>query len=144
MIPGGFIESRDFSHISPIILSGFNTFLTVLGLSSLFIAYFNFRNHSWARYVSTLCGLSYLTVYAIDLLKIFPKTSSPFPLPLLILEIIGILLTLPLIYYSSIDKATTDIPQRIQKRRMYYILAGAIIIGIGIIIFATQAAMTAK
>lgn len=36
MVPGGFIESRDFSHISSITLGAFNVFLTTLGMVSLF------------------------------------------------------------------------------------------------------------
>lgn len=35
MIPGGFVEMRDFSTYSSLVLGLFNTFLTILGLGSL-------------------------------------------------------------------------------------------------------------
>ena len=43
LVPGGPIETRSFSHISPLILGSFNTFLTLLGMLSLPLAYFVFN-----------------------------------------------------------------------------------------------------
>lgn len=145
MIPGGFIESRDFSHINPMILGGFNVFLTTLGMVSLFLIYFNRRNHTWARRISLLCGLSYLFVYVIDVLKIFPQSPTPMPLSLLILEILGIALAIPLAYFSYVESNTKENMQsHAHQRNITWLLVLAIIISIVIIIFATKSAMTAQ
>ena len=37
LVPGGPIETRSFSHINPIILASFNTFLTTLSILSLLL-----------------------------------------------------------------------------------------------------------
>jgi hypothetical protein len=42
LIPGGPVETRRFSHLSPFILGSFNKFLAVLGLGSLVVVYFIF------------------------------------------------------------------------------------------------------
>ena len=39
MIPGGFVETRDFSAYPASVLAAFNIFLTVLGLGSLVLAW---------------------------------------------------------------------------------------------------------
>lgn len=38
MVPGGFVETRDFSAYPAIVLGAFNVLLTVLGLGSLVLA----------------------------------------------------------------------------------------------------------
>ena len=40
LVPGGPIETRSFSHIDPLILGGFNPFLTSLAMISVFLIYF--------------------------------------------------------------------------------------------------------
>ncbi len=147
MVPGGFIESRDFSHISPIILGGFNIFLTLLGMVSLFLVYFIGKKQKWALKTAFICGLSYFIVYTIDLAEIFPKTPTVMPLLLLVLEILGTILSIPLMYYSTL-KVTIANSKNEEKtepnKYIYWLIALAILLGIGIIIFATKSAMTAK
>lgn len=72
LVPGGPIEKRRFSHISPLVLGTFNTFLTVLGLVSLGLTYFSLKGNRWAFFAAAICGISYFLVYALDLGKIFP------------------------------------------------------------------------
>lgn len=146
MIPGGFIESRDFSKISPVILGGFNLFLTVLGIISLFIPYFIYHNQKWSIITAICCGFSYFVVYVIDLLKIFPKTDSPMPKVLFILEFVGILISLPLIYFSAQSLLNFKVSNTslIVNSSIYWFIGIATIIGLGIIIFATKSAMTKK
>ena len=43
MIPGGFVETRDFSAYPASVLAAFNIFLTVLGLGSLVLAWLTWR-----------------------------------------------------------------------------------------------------
>lgn len=145
MIPGGFIESRDFSHISPIILGGFNIFLTTLGMVSLFLIYFINKNQKWTFKASLICGLSYFIVYTIDLLEIFPKTPTAMPLLLLVLEILGTILSIPLMYYSFLRIRMAGNEQKTMLNKyVYFFIILAILIGVGIIIFATKSAMTGK
>lgn len=145
MIPGGFIESRDFSHISPIILGGFNIFLTTLGMLSLFLIYFINKKQKWAFKASFICGLSYFIVYTIDLLGIFPKTPTAMPLLLLVLEILGTILSIPLMYYSFLRiKMAGNEQKTMLNKYVYFFIILATLIGVGIIIFATKSAMTGK
>lgn len=146
MVPGGGIDTRDFSHISPVILSLFNIFLTTLGFISLFLPYFIYRKHKWSLVLTFICGLSYFLVYTLDFAKIFPKSSDPMPKLLMLLEAFGIILSIPLIALSlqkmkelKGNKNKTQLPNK-----MYWLIAVAILIGIGIIIFATKSAMTGK
>ncbi|KPM47982.1 hypothetical protein [Jiulongibacter sediminis] len=146
MVPGGFIESRDFSHISPMILGAFNILLTALGMISFFLAYFVFRKQRWAFMASLLCSIGYFIVYVIDLAEIFPKSPSPMPTSLLSLEIFGTILSIPLSLYAfkAFDKEKTEGPSSPVGNTIYWIIAAAMIIGLGIIIFATKSAMTAN
>lgn len=100
LVPGGPIETRDFSHISFIVLTLFNLFLTVLGLGSLIQAYFVSRGNEWSIRNSVFTGGSYLLVYGLDLLSIFPVSPSPMPTLLLLIELIGIALALPILYLA--------------------------------------------
>ncbi|SDH56897.1 hypothetical protein SAMN05421846_101179 [Chryseobacterium taeanense] len=146
MIPGGFIESRDFSHINSMILAIFNIFLTILGLISLFLVYFINKNFKWSFKAAYLCGISYFTVYIIDLFKIFPKSPTPMPELLYILEIVGCVISIPLIFYSMkiIKEWKNDDSKMTFSKGFYGLIAIAVIIGLCIIIFATNAAMTGK
>lgn len=146
MVPGGPVETRDFSHINASILSAFNIFLTALGMVSLFLPYFIYKQQNWAIRIAFLCGISYLTVFGIDLIKLFPKSPTPMPVSLLIMEVLGIILSIPLIYYSIKKMKDATISQKaIRLSKMSYLLIGVvIIIALFIIIFATNAAMTSN
>lgn len=146
MVPGGGIDTRDFSHISPFALSSFNIFLTTLGLVSLFLPYFVFRKYKWSVISSFICGASYFLVYVLDFAHVFPKSPEPMPQLLVLLEALGIVLSIPLMILSFNKskelKISNDKSQLSSK--MYWLIALAIIVGIGIIIFATKSAMTGK
>ncbi len=142
MIPGGFIESRDFSHISPIILAGFNIFLTLLGMIGLFLVYFVIRNQKWALKIAFICGLSYFLVYVFDLVGLFPKSPTPMPLLLFLLEILGTISAVAMMYYSALSvKFSSNKTGLVINRIIYLIVILAILLSIWIIIFATNAAM---
>jgi len=144
LIPGGPIEKRNFSHIAPTILGMFNTFLTVLGLGSFALAYFSISAGNIALIASALCGISYFLVYALDLAKIFPVSPDKMPKALFIIEILGLIISIPLtflsLYYLSLPKAGIN-EIHIPSSAIYSILAVVVIIGIGVIVFATKAAM---
>lgn len=146
MIPGGFIESRDFSQISPLILGVFNFFLTTLGIISLFLVYFISKQYGWAYRIAYFSGISYFIVYTIDLLEVFPKSPTPMPNLLLILEVLGTIVSIPLMFYAQ--KKIKEFKSRENvvhySKSLYWFMGFAIVIGLGIIIFATNAAMTEK
>ena len=153
LVPGGPIETRSFSHINPLILGSFNTFLTTLGLGSLLLIYFVLKSERWAMGFSALCGLSYLGVYVLDLAHIFPLSPDAMPLALLTIEIFGSILSVPLMVVSiqalqglrqpklanaSLNHA--DHFPLIQIPTIVITIALGMI-GIGIIVFATYSAM---
>ncbi len=143
LVPGGPIETRDFSHINPLILGGFNIFLTSTGIISLLIIYFILKKHKWADFVSFLCGLSYFLVYVLDLGKIFPVSPTAMPKTLYLIEIIGSILSLPLMFLSIklFLKSNTDDIINNRSKLFLPIVIIMILLGIGIVIFATKSAM---
>ena len=100
LVPGGPIETRSFSHISPLILGAFNTFLTVLGIGSLALAYFAVKGKRWAILAAAFCGISYFLVYALDLGMIFPVSPDKMPPALFAIEVAGLLVSFPLTFLS--------------------------------------------
>ena len=93
---GGPIENRDFSHIHPAILLGFNSFLALLGLGSLPLAYGVWRGSALAHAGAGAAGAAYLLVYAVDLVGLFPQSPSAMSAPLWWVEVAGLAVALPL------------------------------------------------
>ncbi|MEM8642106.1 MAG: hypothetical protein AAGG51_25340 [Cyanobacteria bacterium P01_G01_bin.54] len=153
LVPGGPIEIRDFSHINPLTLGVFNTFLTTLCLGSLLLIYFVLKSERWAIFMASVCGLSYLGVYGLDLAVIFPVSPDAMPPALLAIEIFGTILAFPLILLPiqmlpNLTAATvatapslhSEQPTACQLPQMA-IATSVGIIALGIIIFATYSAM---
>ncbi len=147
LVPGGPVETRNFSHISPWTLVAFNTFLTSLGLLSLVLAYLQIRRKVDAFMLTAFLGASYFAVYVLDLLHIFPISPDPAPQALWLLEILGMIVSLPLMA-TSIQAARDAGNSRglghfvwaTGKSGLYVVLFLAAA-GTGIIVFATYAAM---
>ena len=91
MIPGGSIETREFTEYSPIVLACFNIFLTSLGFGSLAASYFMYKQDK-GYVISTILGVAYMAVYLLDLGHIFPVSLNPMPPTLAKLEWIGLVL----------------------------------------------------
>lgn len=143
LIPGGPVETRKFSHYSPYILGSFNTFLTILGIGSLIVVYFCFSGSKWAFYVAGICGISYLLVYALDLGKVFPVSPDRMSKALFVIEVTGLILSIPLILLSFIsvsmlENLTEDIQLSVFGIILLFLM---VILGIGIVIFATNVTM---
>jgi hypothetical protein len=148
LVPGGSIETRDFSHINPIILGTFNTFLTMLGIGSFLLIYFVFQEAKWTYLVATVFGISYFLVYVLDLGVIFPVSRDPMPMTLFVIEIVGTVVSVPLILMSvkQFLKIQQDDRPEISLKKTYspkflYIAFLSILVGCGIITFATISAM---
>lgn len=147
LVPGGPIETRSFSHISPFILGAFNTFLTILGIGSLVLAYCALKGKRWAILAAAFCGISYFLVYALDLGMIFPVSSDRMPPALFGIEVAGLLVSFPLTLLSlrgvSMPVTNSESPENqvALKKSHVLLLVLMTLAGVGIIIFATMSAM---
>ncbi len=150
LVPGGPIENRDFTHISPVVLAVFNSYLTALGIGSFMLAYFCFQRQRWAYKAALVAGISYLWVYIVDLAGFFPTSPTPMPTALEIIEIAGVLLALPMVFITARLSLSGSLPSTEAQHNTsrissfpQVVLIGSLllIISIGIILFATLAAM---
>ena len=155
LVPGGPIETRSFAHINPLTLGVFNTFLTTLVLGSVLLVYFVLKSERWAIWGAAVCGLSFLGVYGVDLAKIFPVSPDAMPPALLAIEVLGTVISFPLMWLSM--QALKELPQptlatvsmshegqtnaassRVQQVVMVVALGA---VALGTIAFATRSAM---
>jgi hypothetical protein len=90
MVPGGMIDTRDFSALPRWQFNAFNVFLTSLGLASLVTAWFALDGKYPALVVALVLGLLHIGVFGFDLAGIFPKVADPLPVQLLILEVLDL------------------------------------------------------
>lgn len=150
LVPGGPIETRSFAHIHPISLGIFNVFLTTLCLGSLLLVYFVLKSERWATIAAALCGFSYLGVYGLDLAQIFPVSPDGMPPALLAIEVIGTLVSFPLMALSiqALQKQSAfapaiDTSESLSLKRSQLVtgFVGLGLLALGIIIFATRSAM---
>lgn len=148
LVPGGPIETRSLSHIDPVILGLFNTFLTSLAIISILLVYFVLKNMKWAYWVSMVCGISYFIVYALDLGYIFPVSPDSMPQALFAIEILGIIASIPLAYFSFQEafKASNAFEKQppqvlVYSKKLVFAVLILAVVGISIIVFATKSAM---
>lgn len=146
LIPGGPVETRNFAHIDPVILGGFNAFLTILGLASIFLVYLTFRGQPAAFIAAALCGLGYFLIYVLDLLKIFPVSPDPMPVALWGIEVAGTTVSLPLMVLATMAALHTtgrsDVGNsKITAKVNPWLALPATLIALTIIAFATYSAM---
>lgn len=153
LVPGGPIENRDFSHIDPAIFLGFNIYLTLLGLGSLFLVPLIIKGWAWVWKASLAASVSYPAVYLLDLLKIFPQTPSPMPSALFWIEVIGTILALPMVCLSirglnachqQREKSHPDHGdslEGISRKGKVVLLSLSMLLALSIVLFATWSAM---
>ncbi|MDJ0799647.1 MAG: hypothetical protein QNJ51_23010 [Calothrix sp. MO_167.B12] len=148
LVPGGPIETRNFSHINPFILGTFNTFLTSLVIISLLIIYFILKNINWAFIASAIFGVSYFLVYVLDLGTIFPVSPDSMPQTLFAIEVLGTIVSLPLTFLSvqgaikANDHSNSQVTEtKIYSKRFIYVICLMILMSVSIITFATKSAM---
>ncbi|MXP26695.1 hypothetical protein GRI39_11680 [Altererythrobacter indicus] len=142
MIPGGFVETRDFSAYPSIVLGAFNVFLTILGLGSFVLAYSVTKagkGYNW----SVLAGLAFIGVYLLDLGRIFPVTPNPMSALLTTLEWIGTGLGIALAATSLVlsRRATTNSELSDTPSLPKPIILGLVLLALIIVAFATKSAM---
>ena len=139
MIPGGFVETRDFSAYPASVLAAFNIFLTVLGLGSLVLAWLTWRG-GVRRGWSMAAAIGFAATYLLDLFEIFPVTPVPMSSLLETLEWLGTALAFLLgtAVLSAGGRDTGGVQGAAIPRGLTVVMA---IAGIGIVVFATIAAM---
>lgn len=140
MVPGGFVETRDFSAYPALVLGAFNVFLTVLGLGSIVLAYFvtkTGKGHGWAG----LAGLAFVAVYLLDLGRIFPVPPNPMSTLLATLEWIGTALGVALTMSSVALRNAANTATTAKSTLPMPVVLGLILVALIIVVFATKSAM---
>ncbi len=140
MVPGGFVETRDFSAYPALVLGAFNAFLTVLGLGSIVLAYFvakTSKGHGWAG----LAGLAFVAVYLLDLGRVFPVPPNPMSTLLATLEWIGTALGVALTASSVALRGAANTANLAKPTLPVPVVLGLILVALIIVAFATKAAM---
>jgi hypothetical protein len=142
MVPGGFVETRDFSAYPSIVLGAFNVFLTVLGLGSLVLAFIvtkSGRGCGW----SALAGFAFVGVYLLDLGRIFPVPPNPMSMLLATLEWIGTGLGVALVATSLVlsRHATANSAPAVTPSLPRPIIFSLALLALIIVTFATKSAM---
>lgn len=146
LIPGGPIETRDFSQLNSIILVAFNAFLTALGMTSLLFIPLAVKNYQVTAEVCRILALSYFAVYLLDLLSLFPRTPSPMPWMLMAVEWCGIGAAIWLMLESQKFKKRiaqvlpTQQAQPFKKLSPVCILI-LVVIGNAVVVYATYSAI---
>lgn len=141
MVPGGFVEMRDFSAYSPVVLGALNLFLTLLGLGSLALAWFVFRSLG-GHALSAAAGAGYMLVHGLDLGRVFPVSPDPMSRLLAGLEWLGAILGAGLFatglwaWWTGVGHPSA-VPAGIALPAL---IVGALAL-VGIVVFATRAAM---
>ncbi|WP_375723671.1 hypothetical protein LXN10_14345 [Arcobacter sp. KX21116] len=145
LVPGGPIETRDFSSYSPFVLTLFNIFLTSLGILSFLGAYLVIKNKAYSLIISAFFAICYIAVYISDLFKIFPVSPIPMPQTLFIIEVVSTILGFVLLYicikYNNFEsKKKENITLKLSFYKIISLLV-VLLFAIGIVIFATKSAM---
>lgn len=145
LIPGGPIENRDFSHIHPVILGGFNIFLTVLNLGSIALIVLVIRRSDRVGHCVFIAAMLYFAVYALDLAQLFPRSPTPMTQALAMVEVLGMTVAVPLMF-----TARSLVPGSAGRREpvmsatgRWWVGAAVLIVGVVIVVFATDSAMNA-
>ncbi|WP_174802772.1 hypothetical protein [Martelella limonii] len=140
MVPGGFVETRDFSAYSAIVLAAFNVFLTVLGLGGLVLGYIVAKSGKGFRWAG-VAGIAFVAVYLLDLGRIFPVTPNPMSSLLATLEWIGTVLGAALTVASFTLGSTAQAAGGDKAMLSKPVVWGLFIVALIIVAFATRSAM---
>jgi len=146
LIPGGGIETRDFSHISTLYLTAFNALLTALGMCSLLFIPLAIKNYRAVADVSKILAIAYCAVYLLDLMAIFPQTPSRMPTLLLVIEVVGTFSACLLFFEGhKLHKKFHEISssaQRVSIKKLSPVcILALVLVGNGVIIFSTYSAI---
>ncbi|MGZ9811924.1 hypothetical protein ACXN5S_15790 [Pseudoroseicyclus sp. H15] len=139
MIPGGLVETRSFPGYSVAVLTGFNIFLTLLGLSSFVLAWRSWRTGR-AGWAPLTAGACYVAVYGLDLAHVFPISEAPMSPTLLTLEWVGTILGIATMAVGAVALRTAGSSGVAGPRLPAWLVIGAAVLGLAIVVFATMSA----
>jgi len=100
LAPGGPVENRDFSQLSPATFNGFNAFLISLGILGFVVAYHLWKGRAWACWTSIFVGWAFVIVVTLDLGKVFPRSPDATGFALGLIMILDAILALYVIVAS--------------------------------------------
>ncbi|MEQ9694226.1 hypothetical protein [Shimia sp. SDUM112013] len=100
LVPGGPIETRDFSGLGGAVFWGFNAFLIGLALVAILAAIGLRRHRKPAAWAAITVGWGYIFVIFLDLGHVFPVSPDPIPLTLGLIEILVAMLAAYVIHLS--------------------------------------------
>ncbi|WP_322987815.1 hypothetical protein [Hoeflea sp.] len=92
LVPGGPVESRDFSALGGPVFWGFNVFLVLLGLIAIGAAIGLLGGRPNAAWAAIAACWGYVFVVLLDLGGVFPRSPDPIPLMLGLIEIFDLIL----------------------------------------------------
>jgi hypothetical protein len=145
MVPGGPVETRDFSHLAPQIAWAFNIFLTSLILLAIALIYFLFKKQKWAYQLTGVVGFAFFLVFVLDLGKIFPVSPDPMSPLLLLMEILGLIFGILLMWLAYKTIKMTDISFWLNTTKLpnMVILIGVTLLFFGafVVYFATSSTL---
>ncbi|MBC7282436.1 MAG: hypothetical protein H5U12_13510 [Hoeflea sp.] len=94
LVPGGPVETRDFSGLGGPVFWGFNVFLVTLGVIALVAAIGLIKARLALAWAAIAVSWGYVFVVLLDLGAVFPRSPDPIPLPLGLIEILDLILAI--------------------------------------------------
>ncbi len=140
LIPGGPIENRDFSHLSPTVVWLFNGLITLVGMGSLVAVYLMVAGSRFGYVLGITSGSTFVLLSLLDILQIFPKSPTPMS-PLLLGFEVAILILSVVVVVSSYRVLTSGTVEGVKvplKRTLPYVLL-LTVLGILAVIWASLA-----
>ena len=131
-------------------------------MTSFLFLCFVWQRQRWAFVAASINGIGFCLVYVLDLARWFPVSPDAMPPVLLAIEVLGTILSIPLVALAmsaanvdgdlsnnnqrhrdlsdtmAIDGASVD---KLEKLGLLAVIAVAAFLGTGIVIFATRSAM---
>ncbi len=92
LVPGGPVETRDFTALGRPAFWGFNVFLIGLGVLAVASSIAILRGYRTAAWGVIACAWGYIFVVLLDLGHVFPTSPDPIPLLLGLVEILDVIL----------------------------------------------------
>ncbi|MGV6811902.1 MAG: hypothetical protein ACWA47_06630 [Brevirhabdus sp.] len=92
LVPGGPVETRDFSELGGALFWGFNAFLISLAVLAVVSALAMLRDSRAGAIGAIVASWGYLFVVFLDLGHVFPTTPDPIPFLLGFIEILDAIL----------------------------------------------------
>ncbi|OCW59086.1 hypothetical protein AWJ14_04370 [Hoeflea olei] len=92
LVPGGPVETRDFSALGGTVFWGFNVFLVALGLIAIAAGITLVRGSLGFAWLAIAASWGYVFVVLLDLGAVFPRSPDPIPLLLGLIESLDFML----------------------------------------------------